>query len=110
LIDRMRQLAADGSGRSRLVWYSAREHFDPVHLTPAMTHHIRQLVATQAAASSDAGDQATVRHYNAFGPLHLVPADPSFVDPMHFRREGAGWSDDYQLIPVGLKEPSVIQS
>lgn len=46
---------------------------------------------------------------NTFGPLHLTPMDPPTVGPMHFRSEGETWSDDYQLTPVGLKSPPVIE-
>jgi len=42
---------------------------------------------------------------NSFGPLHLAPMDPAWVGPGEFRSEGDKWSDDYQLIPVGLREP-----
>lgn len=47
---------------------------------------------------------------NTFGPLHLTPMDPSFVGPVHFRSEGENWSDDYQLVAVGLAKPPVIES
>jgi hypothetical protein len=29
---------------------------------------------------------------------------------MHFRSEGENWSDDYQLVAVGLAKPPVIES
>lgn len=47
---------------------------------------------------------------NTFGPLHLTPMDSPTVGPMHFRTEGENWSDNYQLTPVGLKAPPVIES
>jgi hypothetical protein len=42
---------------------------------------------------------------NTFGPLHLTPMDPVWVGPAQFRSEGDQWSDDYQLIPVGMTAP-----
>ena len=47
---------------------------------------------------------------NTFGPLHLTPMDPPMVGPTQFRSEGEQWSDDYQLIPVGLQQPPIIES
>jgi hypothetical protein len=47
---------------------------------------------------------------NTFGPLHLTPMDPPWVGPGEFRSEGNKWSDDYQLVPVGLGEPPALQS
>jgi hypothetical protein len=47
---------------------------------------------------------------NTFGPLHLTPMDPPMVGPTQFRSEGEQWSDDYQLTPVGLELPPVVES
>jgi hypothetical protein len=47
---------------------------------------------------------------NTFGPLHLIPMDPAWVGPTQFRSEGEQWSDDYQLIPVGMAKSPVVQS
>jgi len=47
---------------------------------------------------------------NTFGPLHLIPMDPAWVGPVQFRSEGEQWSDDYQLIPVGMAKSPVVQS
>jgi len=47
---------------------------------------------------------------NTFGPLHLIPVEQPAIGPAHFRSEGEEWSDDYQFIPVGLKEPPAIES
>jgi hypothetical protein len=47
---------------------------------------------------------------NTFGPLHLTPITQPAIGPTHFRSEGDEWSDDYQLVPVGLKESPVIES
>jgi hypothetical protein len=47
---------------------------------------------------------------NTFGPLHLTPITQPAIGPTHFRSEGDEWSDEYQLVPVGLKEPPVIES
>ena len=47
---------------------------------------------------------------NTFGPLHLTPIEQPAIGPTHFRSEGTAWSDDYQLMPIGLKEPPVIES
>ena len=47
---------------------------------------------------------------NTFGPLHLTPMDPVWVGPAQFRTEGEQWSDDYQLIPVGMAEPPAVES
>lgn len=47
---------------------------------------------------------------NTFGPLHLTPMDPPMVGPTQFRSEGEQWSDDYQLTPVGLQQPPIIES
>jgi hypothetical protein len=47
---------------------------------------------------------------NTFGPLHLTPITQPAIGPTHFRSEGDEWSDDYQLVPVGLKEPPVTES
>ena len=35
---------------------------------------------------------------NLFGPLHQVPVDPGSTGPGSFCTDGAGWSDDYNLI------------
>lgn len=42
---------------------------------------------------------------NTFGPLHLVPVQQDSIDPQRFRSSGSEWSDEYQLIPVGLAHP-----
>jgi hypothetical protein len=47
---------------------------------------------------------------NTFGPLHLTPIEQPAIGPTHFRSEGTAWSDDYQLMPIGLKEPPIIES
>lgn len=46
---------------------------------------------------------------NTFGPLHLTPMDPPAIGPMHFRSEGENWSDDFQLVPVGLNKSPLIE-
>lgn len=46
---------------------------------------------------------------NTLGPLHLTPMDPPAIGPMSFRSEGENWSDEFQLVPVGLKEPPIIE-
>lgn len=45
---------------------------------------------------------------NTFGPLHLVPQEQPSIGPNHFRSEGFAWSDDYQLVPTGLKAATVV--
>jgi hypothetical protein len=47
---------------------------------------------------------------NTLGPLHLTPMDPPSIGPTSFRSEGASWSVDFQLVPVGLQEPPVVES
>ena len=47
---------------------------------------------------------------NTFGPLHLTPIPQPAIGPTHFRSEGNHWSDDYQLVPVGLQKSPVIES
>jgi len=47
---------------------------------------------------------------NTFGPLHLTPIEQPAIGPTHFRSEGENWSDDYQLVAVGLAKPPVIES
>ncbi|AHF94863.1 hypothetical protein OPIT5_28620 [Opitutaceae bacterium TAV5] len=42
---------------------------------------------------------------NTFGPLHLVPMEQDSIDPQRFRSTDPEWSDDYQLVPVGLAQP-----
>ena len=45
---------------------------------------------------------------NTFGPLHLTPMDPAWVGPAQSRSEGERWSDDYQVIPVGMSKPPLL--
>ena len=41
---------------------------------------------------------------NLFGPLHESNLYPGGCGPQNFLTEGQAWSDDYCLIPVGLKK------
>ena len=63
-----------------------------------------------ADAQGDVEVEWVLTRRNTFGPLHLTPMDPSWVGPVHFRSEGEQWSDDYQLIPVGMAASPVVQS
>lgn len=47
---------------------------------------------------------------NTFGPLHLTPIGQPAIGPTHFRSEGDEWSDDYQLVPVGLEKSPILES
>jgi hypothetical protein len=47
---------------------------------------------------------------NTFGPLHLTPIEQPAIGPTHFRSEGDEWSDDYQLVPVGLEKSPILES
>ncbi len=46
---------------------------------------------------------------NTFGPLHLMPIEQNSIGPRSFRSEGEAWSDQHQLVPVGLRSvPQVV--
>ena len=42
---------------------------------------------------------------NAFGQLHLSRPDYSWAGPHSWRTDGREWTDDYQLVPMGLLAP-----
>ena len=46
---------------------------------------------------------------NRFGPLHQLPVRAPNYGPNNWFTEGEGWSDEYQLWPVGLLAAPVVE-
>ena len=51
------------------------------------------------------GIEVIASRRNGFGPLHRVPAAGAPTGPASFVTSGAGWTDEYSLVPYGLLAP-----
>ena len=65
---------------------------------------------TDALAETDEiALELVLRRRNLFGPLHQLPVRAPNYGPNNWFTEGEGWSDEYQLWPVGLLAAPVVE-
>jgi hypothetical protein len=81
----------DGQAAGITAW--APDEVDITRLLPKQERSVR------------IGIEVMGHRRNSHGPLHLSEKWPRWTGPGEFVTNGDRWTDDYQLVPVGLLEP-----
>ncbi len=62
----------------------------------------------QGTSSAELRIEVVGHRRNSHGPLHHARKWPAWTGPGEYTSTGAGWSDEYQLVPCGLMKPPAL--